>query len=93
MGNKSPRSTTDSKRHNRIGVTSDNAPMPGASIRVVNTEKAAVTDINGNFTIKSVKVGDVLHMTFIGMEDKLVEITSDIYRYITWKKKSLYWMK
>lgn len=63
-------------------VTPDDDPMPGASIRVVNTEKATVTDINGNFAIKNVKVGDVLHVTFIGMEDKLVEITSDIYRYI-----------
>lgn len=69
--------------------TTDEVPMPGVSIRVVGSDKAAVTDINGNFTLSNVAPGAVLSVTFIGMEDQLVTIEKDVYRYIiTLEEKS-----
>ncbi|MCM1029436.1 MAG: TonB-dependent receptor [Pseudoflavonifractor sp.] len=58
------------------GTVIDNTgePMIGATVRVVGNDKAvAVTDVNGKFTLKNVKVGSTLTVSYIGYNDaKLV---------------------
>ncbi|CAL2074571.1 TonB-dependent starch-binding outer membrane protein SusC [Tenacibaculum sp. 190524A02b] len=59
------------------GVISDgNFPLPGANVTVVNSDKGATTDFDGNFIINNVSSGNlVLSVSFIGHETKTVNVT------------------
>ncbi len=59
------------------GVVSDGTyPLPGASVKVVNTAKGSNTDFDGNFKIDNVKPGNlVVSISFIGYETKIINIT------------------
>ena len=46
-------------------ITDAEGPVIGASIKVKDSKEAAVTDIDGNFTINAQK-GQVLVITYIG---------------------------
>lgn len=52
---------------------SDNMTLPGVNVIVVSSKVNAVTDIDGKFQIL-VKEGDVIQLTYIGYETKLVPI-------------------
>lgn len=50
-------------------------PLPGATVRVENTNQGAATDLNGYFEIAQVAAGEVvLIITFIGFENKQIAI-------------------
>ncbi|WP_299836810.1 VIT domain-containing protein [uncultured Tenacibaculum sp.] len=58
------------------GVVSDESgPMPGVNIVIKGTSKGTETDFNGRFSI-SVKKGDVLVYSFIGVETEEKEIVN-----------------
>lgn len=55
-------------------ITDDkNVPLPGATIRVKNSNVAAVSDVKGNFSI-NVPEGAVLQISFTGMEAQEVAV-------------------
>lgn len=59
------------------GVVKDalGEPIIGASVVVKGTTNGAITDFDGNFTLKDVKLGDVIQVSFIGYKSQ--EITWD----------------
>ena len=63
------------------GVVSDNdgIPLPGATIVIQGTSTGVTTDFDGNFTI-SADNGDVLVVSFVGYENSLVTVGSEIGR-------------
>ena len=54
----------------------DGEPMIGATITVAGSSKSAVTDANGNYTIKAHK-GDVLNYSYIGCRDIKTTVSSN----------------
>jgi hypothetical protein len=55
-------------------ITDDkHVPLPGATIRVKNSNAAAVSDVKGNFSI-NVPEGAVLQISFTGMETQEVAV-------------------
>ena len=57
-------------------VSSEDGPLPGATIVVKGTENGTSTDFDGNFTINA-SDGDVLIVSFIGFETQEVEVSGD----------------
>ena len=51
-----------------------NVPVIGASIIVRGTTKGTLTDIDGNFELSDVKVGDVIMVSFVGYQTQLVVV-------------------
>ncbi len=47
----------------------DNLPVIGASIRVKNSRKAAITNSDGRFSLYNVPEGVVLHISYVGMQE------------------------
>ncbi len=41
-------------------------PVIGASVVVVSTTNGSITDIDGRFTLRNVKMGDILQISFVG---------------------------
>ncbi|MGY6649924.1 SusC/RagA family TonB-linked outer membrane protein [Wenyingzhuangia sp. IMCC45574] len=54
-------------------VSEGNEPIPGATVVIKGSSKGTISDFDGNYQI-SVKKGDVLEISFIGYETKLVTI-------------------
>jgi iron complex outermembrane recepter protein len=52
---------------------SDQQTLPGVNVLVKGTSTGAVTDINGQYQIRA-SVGSILVFTFVGMEEKEVEV-------------------
>lgn len=50
--------------------------LPGATIKVVGSEKGTISDMDGKFTI-SVGKGQKLVVSFIGMKTKTIKVTAD----------------
>jgi iron complex outermembrane receptor protein len=59
------------------GTVTDNQnePLTGVTVLVTGTSIGTVTDIDGRFTL-SAQVGDVLQLSYIGMEPQKIELTS-----------------
>ena len=56
------------------GVVSDaSGPIPGANVVVKGTKNGVQTDFDGKFAIKA-KVGDVLMVSFVGMQDASAKV-------------------
>jgi TonB-linked SusC/RagA family outer membrane protein len=56
------------------GVVSDGAgPVPGANVVVKGTKNGVQTDFDGKYAIKA-KVGDVLVVSFVGMQDASAKV-------------------
>lgn len=56
-------------------VTDAEGPVIGATVKVKNSSEAAVTDLDGKFSIKAQK-GDVLVVTYIGYQEKEITVGS-----------------
>jgi TonB family protein len=70
--------TIDSKNQMIAGQVTDAATgevLPGVSVYIKNTNTGVNTDLDGNFSIKAT-IGDVLIVSFIGTDNKAVEITN-----------------
>ena len=58
-----------------VSAQSDNAPLPGVSVIILETIKGIDTDFDGNYSLK-VKEGDILQFSSVGFKDKKVTITN-----------------
>ncbi len=56
-----------------VTSSSDNMPIPGANVIVVNSTKGVSTDFDGNFEIEVTK-GDVLQISYVGYATQTVTI-------------------
>jgi len=63
-------------------VDSLNKPLPGVTVRVLGKNRAAVTDVNGRFSIAATN-GDSLRITFIGYQEKRVQVSPKSLQQIT----------
>ncbi|WP_205461824.1 TonB-dependent receptor [Mangrovibacterium lignilyticum] len=52
--------------------TTGGEPIPGATIVVKGTSNGAITDVDGNFSLADVREGDVLVISFVGMQSQEV---------------------
>ncbi|MFI5186011.1 MAG: SusC/RagA family TonB-linked outer membrane protein [Chitinophagales bacterium] len=50
--------------------------LSGATVKVKGTNMATLTDVNGSFSIKVPGIGNVLVITYIGMVDQEIPVTS-----------------
>ena len=57
-------------------VDENNEPMPGVSVIQVGSQNGTAADIDGQFTIDNVSVGDELEFSFIGYEIKKLKISN-----------------
>ncbi len=57
-------------------VTSDDGPLPGATVLVQGTNDFATTDFDGNFTIEAAQ-GAILEVSFVGYTTKQVPVDGD----------------
>ena len=57
-------------------VTSDDGPLPGATILVQGTNTFSTTDFDGNFTIEAAQ-GDVLEVSFVGYTTQQINVDKD----------------
>jgi len=68
------------------GTISDaSGPLPGVTVVVKGTQTGTQTDFDGNYSI-SAKIGDVLQITFVGMESTEVTVSSGNVYNITMKE-------
>jgi TonB-dependent starch-binding outer membrane protein SusC len=58
-------------------LDSNNMPLPGAEVKVVDKNIFDVTDFDGNFTLEGVQVGDVFRITFLGFMPMEVAVTAE----------------
>lgn len=61
----------------------------GASVQVKGTQLGAATDMNGNFTIKGVKAGQTLVVSYVGYQNAEVKVGSQTNYNIVLKEDNL----
>ena len=54
-------------------VTSDDGPLPGATVLVQGTNNFASTDFDGNFSVEAAQ-GDILIVSFVGYQTQEVAV-------------------
>lgn len=59
-----------------VTSASDGEPLIGASVRVIDTNVGAATDIDGNFTIQA-EIGATVSFTYVGFITREVKVTGD----------------
>lgn len=66
-------------QHTVTGTVTDNAnePIIGASVLVKGTTIGSTTDLNGVFTLKNVKKGSVIVISYIGYKTQTIEFRGD----------------
>ena len=57
-------------------VTSDDGPLPGATVLVQGTNNFASTDFDGNFSVEAAQ-GDILIVSFVGYQTQEVAVDGD----------------
>lgn len=57
-------------------VDATGLPVIGATVRIVGSSQATVTDLDGNFVLSNVPDGAVVDITYVGMKSKKVPATS-----------------
>lgn len=59
-------------------VSDKGVAIPGATICVLNTNRCATSDFDGNYSIE-VKEGDQLQISYLGMKTKIIKISGSFY--------------
>ncbi|MGS2740598.1 SusC/RagA family TonB-linked outer membrane protein [Sinomicrobium sp. M5D2P17] len=57
-------------------IDADNQPLPGANILVEGTNRYAVSDFDGNFSVEA-SPGEVLEVTYIGFQSRQITVGDD----------------
>ena len=57
-------------------VTSDDGPLPGATVLVQGSNEFATTDFDGNFSVEA-NQGDILIVSFVGYQTQEVAVDGD----------------
>ncbi|MFB9079739.1 carboxypeptidase-like regulatory domain-containing protein [Flavobacterium procerum] len=60
-------------------VSEKGAPIPGATICVLNTKNCTTSDFEGNYAIE-VKKGDQLQISFVGMKTQVIKISNQTFQ-------------
>ena len=69
------------------GIVEDSfGPVAGASVVVKGTTNGIMTDMNGQFTLESLKNGDIIQISYIGFVTQEVKFTGQTILKITLKK-------
>ncbi len=69
-----------------IVIDSLNVPVPGIIISLENTPYKTLTDVNGNFSLFNVPLGNYkLTITALGFEKKVIDITLDVEQQLDLK--------
>lgn len=55
-------------------IDEDGQPLPGVSIQVQGTNRGAITDFDGNYTVNA-NIGDVLVFSYVGFTTRRVNVT------------------
>lgn len=56
-------------------VTDENGePLVGVTVKVKNSNKAVMTDLDGNYSLNDLKKGDVVELSYVGYAPKTVKI-------------------
>ncbi|WP_339609862.1 TonB-dependent receptor [uncultured Roseivirga sp.] len=63
-------------------VTDDGLPLPGVTVRVQGTQKGAISDADGKFTIDA-QSGEVLSFTFIGYTEVIIPVNNQTQVNVT----------
>ena len=69
----------DIEKKTLVGTVLDEngEPLPGASVRIEDTEMGVITDMDGNFSILVEKSNPVLVISYIGMKTNRTPLTPD----------------
>lgn len=59
-----------------VTSASDGEPLIGASVRVIDTNVGAATDIDGNYTIKA-EIGATVSVSYVGFVTREVKVTGE----------------
>ncbi|MGS2761956.1 SusC/RagA family TonB-linked outer membrane protein [Sinomicrobium sp. M5D2P9] len=57
-------------------IDADNQPLPGANILVEGTNRYAVSDFDGNFSVEA-SSGEVLQVTYVGFQSRQITVGDD----------------
>lgn len=72
----------DDKECTGIVVDEAGVPLIGASVRVAGTQRGAITDIDGKFSIADVPIGTVLNINYVGYETAEVKFEGKSLRVV-----------
>ena len=57
-------------------ITSEDGPLPGATVIVQGTNNGTTSDFDGNFTINA-NEGDILQISFVGFQSQEITVTNE----------------
>lgn len=63
-------------------------PLPGATVQIKGSTKGVIADVDGNFEFDGVKSGDVLVVSYIGMETKEIAYKGEGFLNIVMEPKA-----
>lgn len=63
-------------------------PLPGATIQLKGSTKGVITDVNGSFEFTECKIGDILIVSYIGMETKEIKYQGEQQLTVALKEKT-----
>ena len=76
------------------GLVSDElGPVAGATVIVKGTQNGVITNVNGEFTLSGVKVGDVIEVSYIGYATLSVKYNGEQRMSLQLKKIRNNWVK
>ncbi len=52
-----------------------NGPLPGANVRVLGTNNGAITDFDGNFSLKATSATGKIEISFVGYQTKTIDFS------------------
>ena len=70
--------TSQSNAVKGVVVDAQGEAIIGATIKLKNGKALGATDIDGRFTLSSVKPGDKIEITYVGMKPQLVTVSKDM---------------
>lgn len=83
--NTNPLFATDPVFKGRVLSASDNTPLPGANVVIVNSSTGTVTDNNGNFELPRASNSIVISVSFVGFETDTISLESENFVEISLK--------
>ena len=69
-------------------VSDSSGPLPGASVLIKGTTKAAQTDMDGKFTIENVGSNAVLIFSYLGLKSQEINVAGKTTINVTLKEDS-----
>ncbi len=80
---------TSSMRISGRVTNSDKEPLPGVTVVIKGSTNGSITDVDGNYTISGLSVGDVLMFSFVGMKTEEVKVASQTNINVSMKSDAI----